>query len=393
MPQLLSPKSVPDTELNMAQNAVETAILLDSAEAIAAASDSWHSAAAIGIDTEFVRERTFHPRPGLIQLSDGHSIWLLDAVNCRHSTPLGALLGDQKNTKILHSVGEDLEVLHAVGGSWPEPLFDTQVAAAMLGLPLQIRYEHLVEKLLGVELVGGKARNDWCRRPLSPALLAYAAEDVIWLPRLKSLLEEDLDKAGRLAWHRQDCARIVTRAVAGDDVPALARVKGAGRLSDPALAHAEMLAEWREQTARNRDLPRRFVIDDETLMTLAQSAADNSPDQALAQLHGGQRKRYGDELSDLMSRAPSASFKRPDWIDPLGSQQREQVRLAQSIVRSVADELGVEPAVIASKKELTRLVRGEHPDWLNGWRGEVLAGRLEPASVTISPPPTPAAQH
>lgn len=388
MPQRLLPTSVPETELDKARNAVNAATLLDTAEATASAGNVWRQTSAIGIDTEFVRERTFHARPGLVQLSDGDTVWLLDAVSCRRSTVLGDILADQQSTKVLHSVGEDLEVLHAVGGVWPEPLFDTQVAAAMLGLPLQIRYEHLVEKLLGVELVGGKARNDWCQRPLSPALLSYAAEDVIWLPRLKSLLEEALDKAGRLDWHRQDCARIVARAAGGDDVPALARVKGAARLSDPALAFVEALAKWRESAARSRDLPRRFVLDDDTLITLAQAAASGQPAKALAELHGGQRRRYGEELTELLSSAPSGTFQRPDWINPLDPQQREQVKLAQSIVRSLAVELGMEPAVIASKKELTRLIRGERPDWLNGWRGGILAGRLEPASVTI-PPPSP----
>lgn len=369
-----------------AERAVENAAYLDSEAAIEKALSNCGAAHAIGLDTEFVRERTFHPRPGLIQISDGEEIWLLDVVAVPRSETLGKLLEDSGTAKILHSVGEDLEILHMVGGRWPSPLFDTQVAAAMLGMPLQLRYEHLVKAVLDVDLTGGKARNDWCRRPLAAELLHYAAEDVIWLPRLKERLEELLERAGRLEWHREDCARIVERARAGDTTPPLSRVKGGGRLDTPDVARLDALARWRETVARQKDLPRRFVISDESLIELAEAAGAGRLGPVLDKLPTGQRKRFANAIEEAVERVDAEAYQRPEWLDGLSPEQRERLGVAQKAVKAIAQELEIEPAVIASKKELSRLIRGETPEWLDGWRAGVLAGQLEDASVSISAP-------
>jgi ribonuclease D len=384
MPTELPCQPVAAEDVHAARQAVERATLAGSVSAIEAALSSCDGCHAIGIDTEFVRERTFHARPGLVQISNGEKVWLLDPVAVPQSTALGELLADSQSVKVLHSVGEDLEILRAVGGRWPSPLFDTQVAAAMLGMPLQLRYEHLVEAALGVKLDGGKARNDWCRRPLAPALLHYAAEDVIWLPRLKAHLETLLERAGRLDWHREDCARIVARAQEGDTTPPLSRVKSAGRLDTPDVARLDALAQWRESVAQERDLPRRFVIGDEALVALAQAAGSGRLGERIDQLPHGQRKRFGPAIEQTLARADTENYQRPAWLDPLTPEDRDRLKELQQAVKAVADDLRVEPPLIASKKELTRLIRGERPEWLNGWRGEVLAGRLEAASVSIS---------
>lgn len=376
---------VANEAIGAAHRAVEQAQYLESEIAIEDAASKCASHHAVGLDTEFVREKTFYARPGLVQVSDGRQVWLVDVVAVPRSEALGKLLGDSETVKVLHSVGEDLEILQAVGGRWPGPLFDTQVAAAMLGQPLQLKYEHLVKAVLGAEPDGGKARNDWCRRPLADELLHYAAEDVIWLTRLKERLEEQLERAGRLEWHREDCARIVERARAGDRTPPLARVKGAGRLETPAVARLEALAQWRERAARQKDLPRRFVISDDKLIELAQAEGKRLT-ETIGRLPGGQRRRFGTAIEASLAAVDVGNFERPDWLEPLTAEDRERVRVAQKAVRSIAEELGIEPAVIASKKELTRLIRGERPDWLNGWRSHFLAGRLENASVSISAP-------
>ncbi|MEE4303599.1 MAG: HRDC domain-containing protein [Wenzhouxiangella sp.] len=381
----LPPQPVAEETVRAAHRAVEQADYLDTEQSIQQACEKCAGNHALGLDTEFVRERTFYARPGLIQVSDGRQVWLIDVVAVPRPEALGALLAAEDTVKILHSVGEDLEILHTVGGRWPKPLFDTQVAAAMLGLPLQQRYEHLVKAVLGVELDGGKARNDWCKRPLARDLLHYAAEDVIWLPRLKERLEELLDRAGRLEWHREDCARIVERARAGDNAPTLGRVKGAARLETPDLARLQALADWREEIARERDLPRRFVMADDKLTELAQASAGQL-DNLIRKLPGGQRRRFGPAIEERLANVDGTDFERPEWIEPLSPEDRDRVAVAQKAVRSIAEELAIEPAVIASKKELTRLVRGERPDWLDGWRGRFLAGRLEDASVSISAP-------
>lgn len=328
---------------------------------------------AVGLDTEFVRERTYFPRPGLIQISEGRQVHLLDAVCLKQMPSLATLLQHHATTKILHSVGEDLEIFRILTGAVPRPLFDTQIAAAMLGHPLQSRYEHLVGKVLEVELAGGKARSDWTRRPLSPDLLTYAAQDVIWLRRLHDALAEMLERRQRLEWLHEDCARLVLAAENDDAEPAVARIKGAGRLTDPQLAILAVLAEWRDAEARHRDLPRSFVIRDEALIGLAEAQTGQPLRGALQALPPPVQRRYLAQLENLITAANPDDFERPQGLIALNSEQRDWIKQAQQKVSTIAADLGVEPALLASRRDLTRLVRGEQPEWMKGWRGELLA--------------------
>ena len=332
------------------------------------------SAPALGVDTEFVRERTYFPRPGLFQFSDGQQAWLVDPVALAGHESLQSLIStimsSAEITKILHSVGEDLEVIDLVAKVRPDPLFDTQRAAALLGWPLQIRYELLAGELLGLEFPGGLGRNDWCRRPLPEAWLEYAANDVIALPDMRDALANRLEQAGRLDWLHEDCRRILERQ--NNEADPLVRIKGAAGLSDIELERLDRLARWRETQARQRDLPRGFVVADPVLLELAR--LDSPGDRALDRLATG-RQRLGSrdraailEVLDTRARA----FQRPAELKPLTREQRAQIKAMQGRVRNVAGELGVEPAVIASRRDLTHKVLGLPCPWLDGWRGELL---------------------
>ena len=364
-------------EQDHARTAVESARMISQPDELAERASEWRDLGAIGLDTEFVRERTFYPRPGLIQLSCGQHVWFVDAVRLPECPALAKLLDHRPTSKILHSVGEDMEVFRILTGTVPDPLFDTQIAAAMLGHPLQCRYEQLVADTLGVELAGGKARSDWCKRPLNRDLLTYAAQDVIWLPRLHALLSERLERAGRLAWLEEDCARLVESSRTENSGPALLRIKGAGRLSVPALALLETLADWRDAVARQRDLPRSFVIRDEDLVALAEAGAAGRLDAALRALPEPVRRRYRDALGDRIEAGGRPDFVRPQELVPQTPEQRDWIRSAQQTVARIADDLNMDPALIASKRELTRVSRGERPDWLTGWRRPLLSELLE----------------
>jgi len=333
------------------------------------------AAERLGVDTEFVRERTYRARPGLIQLSDGATVWLIDPIALGGCSDARSLLAkkfaDPQTLKILHSVGEDLDVLHQVSGELPRPLFDTQLAAAMLGWPLQVRYEVLAADLLGVEFPGGQARSDWTRRPLPEAWLDYAANDVVALPEMQRILAERLRKAGRLGWLEEDCRRLVD----GFNAPAepLTRIKGAAALDDRALARLAVLAEWREARARDDDLPRGFVASDAMLLALARQP-DRDPRQVARET--GARRMPGRATRDAIAAlldAPAPAIRRPAALTPLSPGQRSRVRDLQQRVGRQAEALAIDPAVLASRRELTRLVTGSRCDWLDGWRGEVLA--------------------
>lgn len=378
-------RPVSQAELAAADRAVAGAGLISTPEK-AATQIGEPTADVVGLDTEFVRERTYYPQPGLVQGSDGRNVWLLDAVAMPHIAPLKQLLDDRGCTKILHSVGEDMEVFRILTDTVPDPLFDTQIAAAMVGFPLQLRYEQLVADTLGAELAGGKARSDWRKRPLSRDLLTYAAQDVIWLPRLHQFLSESLEQLGRLSWLKEDCARLVEAARSDASAPAVLRVKGAGRLDDKTVALLARLADWRDQMAQKRDLPRSFIVRDEHLVQLAEISISGSADRAIGSLPNPVRRRDGQELLKLLEAEVQTDYSRPQALLQLTPDQRDWIGKAQAIVRTMAEELGIDPALIASKKELTRIARGETPDWLNGWRGQLLGNRLpatQNASATI----------
>ncbi|MEE4297648.1 MAG: HRDC domain-containing protein [Wenzhouxiangella sp.] len=368
-------RPVSQAELGAADRAVAEAGLISSADK-AAAQIGHRTGDAVGLDTEFVRERTYYPQPGLVQGSDGQSVWLLDAVAMPHIEPLKQLLDDRACTKILHSVGEDMEVFRILTDTVPDPLFDTQIAAAMLGFPLQLRYEQLVADTLGAELAGGKARSNWRKRPLSRDLLTYAAQDVIWLPRLHQHLVESLERNDRLGWLKEDCARLVEAARSDESPSALVRVKGAGRLGDQALSVLASLSDWRDKTARKRDLPRSFIVRDEQLVRLAEDWNPEDANHVIDTLPDPVRRRYGQDLLQLLEHGVQGEFNRPLALIQLTPDQRDWIGKAQAVVRAMAEELGIDPALIASKKELTRIARGETPDWLNGWRGKLLANQL-----------------
>jgi ribonuclease D len=365
--------SAPNTVTTTAQQAdaaIQSPTWLAAESALQDAASRWRQQRWLGLDTEFVRERTFYPRPGLVQVSDGSEVWLVDALAEIAFTPLAETLADTATTKILHSVGEDLEILAMLTQGQPLPLFDTQIAAALLGHPLQVRYEHLVEQELGANLPGGKARSDWCRRPLDHDLLCYAASDVIWLPRLAETLAEQLNAKQRLHWLEEDCARLLDTSQREATHP-VTRVKGAAGLDDESLALAARLARWRDRQAQARDLPRSFVLRDEQLMALAKHGA-----AALTELPPPAQRRHGEALRAELDAGPEADFCRPIELTALTEADRAAIKQLQVKVAEVAESLAVEPAVLASKKQLTRLVRGERPAWLDGWRGQWLAPAL-----------------
>jgi ribonuclease D len=369
-PVQVDPETIP---FELAEKAVTEATMLGPDKDLSGLIPQWLQANTIGLDTEFVRERTFFPNPGLVQLSDGETIWLLDPLGRDDFPCFGQILDNSNIIKILHSVGEDLEIFMILTGTLPNPLFDTQIAAAMLGMPLQCRYEHLVEACFGAQLPGGQARSNWCQRPLSPSLLRYAAQDVIWLPRLQQELAGELDRRGRLAWLEEDCQRLVQSAADADSTPPLLRVKGAGRLDDQVLAWLAILADWREDQARERNLPRSFVIRDESMIELAGKAGTSELAQVLKTLPRPLQQRYGSGLRAMLNAPSPEPIERPKAFTAMDNEQRQALKQAQQQVRDLAEQLSVDPALLASKRELTRLVHGEKPDWVKGWRGGILA--------------------
>jgi len=368
-------------EINIALAAADQPIMVESAGQLQQAIETWLECEVIGIDTEFVRERTWRAELGLVQLSDGERVWLVDPLKTGPLHPLAALLEDKNIVKILHAPSEDLDVLLYNTGAVPEPLFDTQIACAMLGESLQMGYHKTVEWLLGIIVDKGETRSNWCKRPLRPAQLHYAALDVILLPMMHRQLLTRLQDMDRENWLAEDCARLLTRAqTPADPEQAWKRINGNGRLDGTSLAILQSLATWRDKEAERRNLARGFVIRDPALLTIANQQPDSLA--ALSELdiwHPKAIQRNGHNLIAIIDQIlqEGITAQAPDMLQP---EHRKLMSDMRRLVLGKATELDVDPALLASKRELESLILSPQGEPLSerflGWRKDIITDEL-----------------
>lgn len=364
-------------DISAALAAADNPVWLDSTAQVARAAKAWRRSGVLGLDTEFVRERTYHANLGLVQVSDGQTVWLLDPLADGALAPLRELLDDRRILKVVHSPSEDLEVLLHVTGSAPEPLFDTQMACALLGEPLQLGYHVAVEKLFGIPVDKGLTRSNWMARPLRPALLHYAALDVCLLPHMQGELAARLSKAERTAWLEEDCARLL-EAARNPTTPSAAwqRIRGIERLDGASLAVLKALAAWREKEARKRNRPRGFIVSDPLLVAMARSKPRKMKQlEALAEWHPRARQRFGEAVIGVIEHVVGAGKTLPELPQPSRADKRRIDQL-RACISEIAAGLGVEPALLATRRELEQIVLTEPgtdlPERLRGWRHALL---------------------
>ncbi len=347
-----------------------------------------HHSSVLAIDTEFLREKTYYARLCLIQLATDDEVVIVDPFAVSDLHVLAPLLEDENVMKILHAGGQDLEILWHEVGALPHPLFDTQVAAALLGHTQQIGYGALVSAECGVQLRKVDSFTDWSRRPLSDSQLEYAADDVIYLPRMYNHMRSELESQGRLHWLDPEFAEMCDPArFESDERERYRRLKRVGQLSRRQLAAAREVAAWRELTAQKRNVPRKWVITDEQIVEACKRDARTIDD--LFMVRGMREKlntRDARAVAALMKAAMDAS---PDtWPEPDRSGKNEPnvdapLDLMTALVRLRAKENGVAFPTLASHDDLVRVARGyrEGIDLLRGWRralvGEELLELLE----------------
>ena len=371
-----------EAALNTALEAADRPIMLESAAQVSRAAKAWRRAGLLALDTEFVRERTYHADLGLVQISDGQTVWLIDPLLDGVLAPLAELLADEGIVKLLHSPSEDLEVLLHTTGELPVPLIDSQLACALLGQPLQLGYHKAAEWLLGIPIDKDLTRSNWLARPLRPELLHYAALDVCVLPLMWSKLEQELDSLGRLPWLEEDCARMLADARRPvDPMNSWSRIRGAGRLEGDSLAVLQALAAWRETEAQERNRPRGFIVKDPVLLGIARGQMDHPRDlETLDDFHPRARQRYGREITRRVQEVLDSGATLP--VPPqAGPRERETLKAMRKLVMEQAEALGVEPTVLATKKDMEALLFGGPgaplPERLNGWRRPIVGEPLQ----------------
>jgi ribonuclease D len=255
---------------------------------------------------------------------------------------------------------------------------DTQLAAALVGFPLQLGYQRLVEEVCGIALAKEATRSDWLKRPLAPNQLAYAADDVRYLETVRHWLGDKLALLGRMTWWKEECQRLLTQVLKQtppDDI--WRQVKGAGNLAEQPLTRLKLLAAWRDQQARQRNLPRSFIIKDAELMALCQKSPASTTQLANLGLHPSLLRREGNILLDLLQQAKTLPPPEP-LPGPLDSEQKQRCNKWRKMAQQIAADLGLEPEVLVRRRWLEALVRNpdEVPEPLTGWRYEVITRLL-----------------
>lgn len=350
--------------------------LIDDAAALEGLCDLLERAKLVAIDTEFVRERTYYPQLCLVQVATDDCVVCVDCLADLDLGPFFACLARRDLPWVLHSGRQDLEVLHRHAGMLPATLVDTQIAAALTGRAAQLGLREVLASVLGVDIGKDHTRADWSARPLPDGPLRYALDDVRFLLPLWRSLEREIERLGRFDWLAEDCARLVETAGQEDLLPVWLRIKGVQGMRPDEQAAAYALVLWRETTARKLDRPRRWILSDELLARIAHvrprsvSALRRIPEmpQRLAQ-------RFGEEIVAAVGERGSTEHlaaieragiaERPD---------RDALKALQAKVKARAEELGIEPEVLASRRDLAAWLRGAPPPHLrSGWRAAELA--------------------
>ena len=227
--------------------------------------------ARIGLDTEFIRERTFWPQLALVQMAVGQDILLIDPLIPGMTEALAPWLADESITKVMHSASEDLVAFKWACGVLPRPLFDTQIGASLAGIGGGMGYQKLVAEITGVALAKGETRSDWMRRPLSESQLQYAADDVEHLFALHDAIDAKLQALGRQQWLHDDGERLLASVANDEDRWPHLAMRSAQFLDAPAQRRLLRLLRWRDVQARSSDRPRSWILDNELAATLART--------------------------------------------------------------------------------------------------------------------------
>lgn len=324
--------------------------------------------ACIGVDTEFLRERTFFPKLCLLQIAAGGRIWCIDTLRVGSLDILMSVLAAPPAQKIIHAARQDLEAVYLTTKRIMSPVFDTQIAAGCVGLKPQIGYAELIKTLLDVTIPKGQTRTDWSRRPLSREQLEYATDDVLYLGEAARLLKQRLQELGREHWVQEDCASLADPDLfEPDPAQAWTRLRGIAQLAPRARARAKIIAVWREKLARARDLPRAWILADPAIFAVALGQAPPVNDNLAASLNAAL-----ETLGEVPMDHEPVQDARPT------PEQKALIERLAKVVDARAAELKVSAEILAPRGELKALALNREAEVhsLTGWRREELGTRL-----------------
>lgn len=336
----------------------------------------------VGIDTEFLREKTYYPLLCLIQIHSEIGEWCIDTIKIEDLSSFSQVICNPKIEKIFHSCRQDLEALDQRIPIAVENLYDTQLAASFCGLGDQMSYAAVVQEVTGVELAKTQTRTDWSARPLSDSQIYYAIDDVRYLVQVRQHMNDQLESMGRLSWHQQECQQILDNADHKiDPLEVWKRLKGAVKIPVENHGVAKELCVWRETKAQKRDRPREWVVPSRSVVEIATTRPKNLND--LSQVDGmtaGMVRHVGADILDILQANPPQPLAKPLWQRhlPMDNAQKQTLKIAMKTLREIAAEEKISQSILANRSDIESFVLGNRQiNLLKGWRYDLAGKKIE----------------
>lgn len=336
----------------------------------------------LALDTEFIRERTYYPKLCLVQIAahdkDGKlQLACIDPLEIEDISALLDLLNNTNIIKVLHAAHQDLEIFNYLSGQVPQPIFDTQPAASVLGYGDHMGYARLMQQVLQVDLDKSQSRTNWAKRPLNQAQLDYAIDDVRYLAQAYPIIRDKLISLQRLDWLDHDFAHFINpKLYAINATTRWQKIKGLQVLKRQQLAILKELAAWREHLAEHKNLPRKWIIKDEILIDLARQQPKDL--QAIADMRGinaPRTKKYHKTWLDCILKGLSLDESDCPEINYRKKPSATQDKVIDVLMTALsihAQELGITPAVVTTRKKVTNMVLEKRQTLSNDWRGALV---------------------
>ncbi len=364
--------------------------MITTTESLEAAVKAAKAAGAVGIDTEFVWDRTYYATLGIVQIGypDGHCE-LIDAPAIEDWSSFGDLMADANTTKILHDAQQDLTILHRASGTFPKNIFDTQRSSGFVGLSSTISLRDLLKTLCKVRVDKSETRSDWIARPLTPEQISYAEEDVRYSTRLMDKIMARAKKLDRTEWIIDEMSYYENEELYKELDPdgEMPRIRRSGSMTNQQRDIARSLGAWRELQARKRNLPRNFILSDDAIINLMRRPPEKVEDlKPMKGLTERALQKNSDRIFEAIQRGlagdlpdlPNGRHKGPAPDEGYES----RVDLALAAIKGTCLAAKIDPPLIGNRADVTAFVleapiedESRHK-MLRGWRAEFCGNRL-----------------
>ena len=337
-----------------------------------------------GLDTEFIKVDTLWPKLGVFQINVENNVYLLDGTTLDLTEFWNKLFRAQQN--VFHACSEDIDLIyHYAQHKTLNNVFDTQVGMSFLGHGLQVSYQNALKQMLDVDIDKGETRSNWLARPLSPAQLSYAANDVLYLMNLSEKVKQELDSKSLLHFALEDCQHLTQEIATETPLHLLYQDIGNYRHSRRQLMQLQQLAVWREQMVKALNTPRSFILKNSSMIDLVEKNPKNAFQlSGVKDIRQNVVREHGTTILDLVKFLPEQA----DWplrmARPIRHSSKDVGEKIDHLIQNVVNETSIPKEVLMRKKWMNALHQHvvfhndeqDLPDYLLGWRYDLLTQPL-----------------